>query len=140
SALLLARHGVAVDAVDVDHEAVALGGALARALGDDVAVTEGDVLGLGDLGGYDLVCLAALVGLAPGDKAAALAHVRARLRPGAMVLARSAHSLRALLYPVLDVSDVSDGGDGGLGGLDPVAVLHPHTDVVNSVVLARVPG
>jgi nicotianamine synthase len=29
---------------------------------------------------------------------------------------------------------------GDLGGLDPVAVLHPHTDVVNSVVLARVPA
>ncbi|HWN25441.1 MAG TPA: nicotianamine synthase family protein [Actinomycetospora sp.] len=137
SALLLARHGVAVDAVDVDHEAVVLGGALARALGDAVAVGEGDVLGLGDLGRYDLVCLAALVGLAPGDKAAALAHVRARMRPGAMVLARSAHSLRTLLYPVLDVAD---GGLDGLGGLDPVAVLHPHTDVVNSVVLARVPA
>ncbi|PVZ11997.1 nicotianamine synthase family protein [Actinomycetospora cinnamomea] len=134
SALLLARHGVAVDAVDVDRDAVALGAALARALGDDVAVREGDVLTLGDLGGYDLVCLAALVGLAPEEKAAALAHVRSGMRPGAMVLARSAHSLRTLLYPVLDVAD------GGLGGLDPVAVLHPHTDVVNSVVLARVPA
>ena len=78
--------------------------------------------------------MAALVGLDPGDKAAALAHVRARMRPGALVLARSAHSLRGLLYPVLEVA----GGD--LGGLDPVAVLHPHTDVVNSVVLARVPA
>ncbi|MDF2979455.1 MAG: hypothetical protein K0S40_4183 [Actinomycetospora sp.] len=136
SALLLARHGVAVDAVDVDQEAVVLGGAVARALGDAVAVREGDVLGLGDLGRYDLVCLAALVGLAPRDKAAALAHLRARMRPGAMVLARSAHSLRALLYPVLDVAGDLD----VLGGLDPVAVLHPHTDVVNSVVLARVPG
>jgi nicotianamine synthase len=134
SALLLARHGVAVDALDVDPEAVALGGALARTLGDDVTVAEGDVLDLGDLGVYDLVCVAALVGLAPEDKAAALAHVRARMRPGATVLARSAHSLRGLLYPVLDVAD------GALGGLEPVAVLHPHTDVVNSVVLARVPG
>jgi hypothetical protein len=26
------------------------------------------------------------------------------------------------------------------GGLDPVAVLHPPTDVVDTVVLARVPG
>ncbi|MFC5138543.1 nicotianamine synthase family protein [Actinomycetospora rhizophila] len=134
SALLLARHGVTVDAVDVDAEAVALGGALARTFGDDVTVAEGDVLALGDLAGYDLVCVAALVGLAPDDKAAALAHVRARMRPGATVLARSAHSLRGLLYPVLDVA-----GEG-LGGLEPVAVLHPHTDVVNSVVLARVPA
>lgn len=137
SALLLARHGVRVDAVDVDAEAVALGAALARAFGDDVTVSEGDVLALGDLAAYDVVCVAALVGLAPEDKAAALAHVRARMRPGATVLARSAHSLRGLLYPVLDVADA---GPGGLGGLDPVAVLHPHTDVVNSVVLARVPG
>ncbi|GAA4803713.1 hypothetical protein GCM10023200_46220 [Actinomycetospora chlora] len=133
SALLLARHGVRVDAVDVDPDAVALGGAVARVLGDDVTVTRDDVLALGDLGAYDLVCVAALVGLAPDDKAAALAHVRARMRPGATVLARSAHSLRGLLYPVLDA-----GTD--LGGLEPVAVLHPHTDVVNSVVLARVPA
>ncbi|MEJ2887171.1 nicotianamine synthase family protein [Actinomycetospora aeridis] len=137
SALLLARHGVTVDAVDVDPEAVALGGAVARALGDDVTVSHGDVLGLDDLAGYDLVCVAALVGLAPDDKAAALAHVRSRMRPGATVLARSAHSLRGLLYPVLDVA--GDDPDG-LGGLEPLAVLHPHTDVVNSVVLARVPG
>ncbi|MEJ2859885.1 nicotianamine synthase family protein [Actinomycetospora flava] len=134
SALLLARHGVAVDAVDLDEEAVVLGGAVARALGDDVTVAQGDALALDDLTGYDLVCVAALVGLAPDDKAAALAHVRARMRPGATVLARSAHSLRGLLYPVLDVADE------GLGGLEPLAVLHPHTDVVNSVVLARVPG
>lgn len=141
SALLLARHGVTVDAVDVDPEAAALGGALARTLGDEVTVTEGDVLGLGDLGAYDLVCVAALVGLAPDDKARALAHVRGRMRPGATVLARSAHSLRGLLYPVLDIAG-PDGpdGSGGLGGLEPVAVLHPHTDVVNSVVLARVPA
>lgn len=132
SALMLARHGVAVDALDVDAEAVRLGAALAAALGDEVDVARGDVLDTQDLTGYDLVCLAALVGLDAGDKAAALAHVRSRMRPGATVLARSAHSLRALLYPVLDVAD--------LGGLDPVAVLHPHTDVVNSVVLARVPG
>ena len=134
SALLLARHGVQVDAVDIDPEAVELGGRLAAALGDDVRVAAGDVLDLGDLGAYDLVCVAALVGLDPGEKAAALAHVRTRMRPGALVLARSAHSLRGLLYPVLEVA----GGD--LGGLDPVAVLHPHTDVVNSVVLARVPA
>jgi nicotianamine synthase len=139
SALLLARHGVQVDAVDIDPEAVELGGRLAAALGDDVRVAAGDVLDLGDLADhdladYDLVCVAALVGLDPAEKAAALAHVRARMRPGALVLARSAHSLRGLLYPVLEVA----GGD--LGGLDPVAVLHPHTDVVNSVVLARVPA
>lgn len=137
SALLLARHGVQVDAVDIDPEAVDLGGRLAAALGDDVRVAAGDAgdLGdLGDLGEYDLVCVAALVGLDPDEKVAALARVRARMRPGALVLARSAHSLRGLLYPVLEVA----GGD--LGGLDPVAVVHPHTDVVNSVVLARVPG
>lgn len=134
SALLLARHGVAVDAVDVDAEAVALGDAVARALGDDVTVREGDVLDLDDLADYDLVCVAALVGLDPDAKTTALAHVRAQMRPGATVLARSAHSLRGLLYPVLDVAD------DGLGGLEPLAVLHPHTDVVNSVVLARVPA
>ncbi len=135
SALLLARHGVAVDALDLDDDAVRLGRRLARVLSDDVSFAQGDVLACGDLSGYDLVCVAALVGLDPAEKSGALARLRARMRPGATVLARSAHGLRGLLYPVLDVADAA-----GLGGLEPVAVLHPHTDVVNSVVLARVPG
>ena len=56
SALLLARHGVRVDAVDIDPEAVELGGRLAAALGDDVRVAAGDVLDLGDLAGATTSC------------------------------------------------------------------------------------
>lgn len=130
--MLAAHHGVAVDGLDLDPQAVDLGRQVTRALGvEGVAVRAGDVLDAADLDGYDAVCLAALVGLDTTTKARVLAHVRARLRPGALVLVRSAHSLRGLLYPVVV--------PGELAGLEPLAVVHPFTDVVNSVVLARVP-
>lgn len=134
TALVLAQvHGVTVDGLDVDADAVERGNEVARALGvHRVRVRVGDVLDATDLRGYDAVCLAALVGLDADTKSRVLAHVRARLDPGALVLARSAHSLRGLLYPVLVPDD--------LAGLDPLAVVHPFTDVVNSVILARVPA
>lgn len=134
TALMLARHhGVEVVGLDLDPEAAALGADVARALGvDGVRFDVGDVLGTDDLGGYDAVCLAALVGLDAATKARVLGHVRARLAPGALVLVRSAHSLRGLLYPAVT--------PGELAGLELLAVVHPFTDVVNSVVLARVPA
>lgn len=133
SIMMATEHGVAVDNLDVDPEAVALGAASVAALGTPgVRFRAGDVLDTTDLGGYDAVCLAALVGLEPAAKARVLAHLRRHVEPGALLLARSAHALRALLYPVLDVDDVL-----APAGFDPLAVLHPYTDVVNSVVLAR---
>jgi nicotianamine synthase len=85
-----------------------------------------------DRGDYDLVYLAALAGLDPDSKRRLLEHLGCTLRPGTLVLARSAHSLRGLLYPVLDPDD--------LPGLRTLAVVHPYTEVVNSVVIAEVAG
>lgn len=134
SAVVMAtEHGVTVDTLDVDPEAVALGGAVVDALGvTGVSFRTGDVVDETDLAGYDAVFLAALVGLEPAAKARVLRRLRRAIGPDGLLLARSAHALRTLLYPVLDV-------DGALmpAGFDPLAVVHPYTDVVNSVVLAR---
>jgi nicotianamine synthase len=134
SAVVMAtEHGVAVDTLDVDPQAVALGAAVVDALGvEGVSFRTGDVVDETDLAGYDAVFLAALVGLEPGAKARVLRRLRAAVGPDGLLLARSAHALRTLLYPDLDV-------DGVLvpAGFDPLAVVHPYTDVVNSVVLAR---
>jgi nicotianamine synthase len=133
SLMLAQRHGCRVDNLDLEPEAARLGAALADAVGTGgLGFHAGDVLEDPlDLRGYDLVYLAALAGLDPGAKTRLLDHLGRRLRPGTVVLARSAHSLRGLLYPVLDPDD--------LPGLDALAVVHPYTDVVNSVVVARVP-
>jgi hypothetical protein len=130
TALFLAeRFGVAVDNIDVDATAVTAAGAVGVALGiDRWTFHQHDVL-THDLARYDLVVLAALVGLGPDDKHRILAHLAATMAPGALLLARSARGLRRLLYPEADPSRVD--------GFRPLGVIHPRGRVINSVAVAR---
>jgi nicotianamine synthase-like protein len=129
SLLVAAELGVPVDNVDCDAEAVALGERVAAALGP-VAMTfrRADVTHT-DLGGYDVVVLAALVGTGGPEKRAILGHLAASMSPGAVLLARSARGMRSLLYPAIEPA--------ALDGFELQAVVHPVDEVVNSVVLAR---
>ncbi|KAF8018324.1 hypothetical protein BT93_H3269 [Corymbia citriodora subsp. variegata] len=79
---------------------------------------------------YDVVLLAALVGMNKEDKARAIEHLGRYMKSGAILMVRSAHGARAFLYPVVDVH--SD-----LGGFEVLSVFHPKDEVVNSVILAR---
>jgi nicotianamine synthase len=82
-----------------------------------------------DLTGHDAVVFAALVGETPSVKATILRKMADAMRPGAMLLARSARGLRTLLYPPVDL--------GAMPGFEVLEVVHPTDDVVNSVVVAR---
>lgn len=82
-----------------------------------------------DYSGFDVVVLAALVGESDDDKRAIMRHISTSLRPGALLLARSAHGLRELLYPPIP--------DDALDCFDKLAEVHPVNDIVNSVILAR---
>ena len=53
-----------------------------------------------DLRGFDVVYLAALVGMTQEEKEDVVTHVAARMREGALLVIRTAHSLRTLLYAV----------------------------------------
>ncbi|HEY8524626.1 MAG TPA: nicotianamine synthase family protein [Acidimicrobiales bacterium] len=135
SSLLVAGElGAPVDNVDRDPAAVALGERVARALGSALAFRCADVTALTatDLGAYDVVILAALVGASGAEKRAVLDRLAATMAPGTVLLARSARGLRSLLYPAIDPA--------ALAGFELQTVVHPVDDVVNSVVLARVPS
>ena len=56
-----------------------------------------------DLGCFDIVYLAALVGNCSRHKHEIMANIVKRMKPGALIVMRSAHSLRRLLYPVGDL-------------------------------------
>jgi SAM-dependent methyltransferase len=133
SAMLLARdYGVTVTSYDRDPGAVEQGRRLAAALGlAGLTFHRADACRCPDLRGYDVVILAALVGMNAPEKRRVLRQLYARLRPGALLAARSAHGARTLLYPALDL--------GALEGLELLAVLHPFHQVINSVVLAQKP-
>ncbi|EMS60265.1 putative nicotianamine synthase 2 [Triticum urartu] len=85
----------------------------------------------GELAKYDVVFLAALVGMAAEDKAKVIAHLGTHMADGAALVVRSAHGARGFLYPIVDPQDIT------LGGFKVLAVCHPDDDVVNSVIIAQ---
>ncbi|MQL77616.1 hypothetical protein Taro_010049 [Colocasia esculenta] len=90
----------------------------------------GDVMELTHpLRDYDVVFLAALVGLDAEAKARVVEHLARHMAPGAVLMLRSAHGARAFLYPVVD--------PGSLRGFEVLSVFHPTDEVINSVVVAR---
>nr|CAB3503286.1 unnamed protein product [Digitaria exilis] len=77
-----------------------------------------------DLASYDVVFLAALVGMAADEKARVVDHLGRHMAPGAALVVRSAHGARAFLYPVVDPDEIRR------AGFDVLAVI-------NSVIIAR---
>lgn len=101
-------------------------------LGARMAFHTADVATLtGELGAYDVVFLAALVGMAAEEKAGVIAHLGAHMADGAALVVRSAHGARGFLYPIVDLEDIRR------GGFDVLAVYHPDDEVINSVIVAR---
>lgn len=89
-----------------------------------------DIMNVSDpLKEYDVVFLAALVGMDQKEKTRVIDHLSKNMAPGAILLIRSAHGARAFLYPVIDPLD--------LQGFQVLSVFHPTDEVINSVIIAR---
>ena len=121
--------GCPVVGLDRDPVAVALARRVTARIGTPrVRFEQADAADV-DLAEHDAVVLAALVGETPSAKAVIIAQLAESMRPGAMLLARSARGLRTLLYPPVDLR--------AMPGFEVLEVVHPTDDVVNSVVVAR---
>jgi len=132
SAILLAeRHGWVVNSIEREAEAHGLAVKVVDRLGLDQALRfhHCDVLDFGGLRRFDVVFLAALVGRDRVEKRRLFAHLAAGMRPGAVLLARTADQLRTMLYPRIRLEDLS--------GFSPKLLLHPLHDVINSVIVAE---
>ncbi|MCL7042244.1 hypothetical protein MKW94_020638 [Papaver nudicaule] len=81
------------------------------------------------LGDYDVVFLAALVGMNKEEKRKVIDHLAKYMAPGSLLMLRSAHGARGFLYPIVEPSD--------LPGFEVLAVFHPMDEVINSVIVAR---
>ncbi|KAF3003178.1 hypothetical protein E8E13_009295 [Curvularia kusanoi] len=82
---------------------------------------------------FDVVFLAALVGIDMTSKLAILEGLVKKLRPGTLVVARSAKGLREVLYPVLQLGEPLRKAN-----LEMLVEVHPWTSVVNSVIVLKV--
>ncbi|KAI3810445.1 hypothetical protein L1987_20057 [Smallanthus sonchifolius] len=80
---------------------------------------------------YDVIFLAALVGMDIDEKVIVMEHLAKYMAPGGILMLRSAHGARAFLYPVVDPQV--------LQGFDVLSIFHPDDDVINSVVISRKP-
>ncbi|XP_021906706.1 nicotianamine synthase-like [Carica papaya] len=78
---------------------------------------------------YEVVFLAALVGMGKEEKTQIIDHLALHMAPGAFLLLRSSHGARAFLYPVV--------GPHELQGFEVLSVFHPTDEVINSVIVAR---
>lgn len=78
---------------------------------------------------FDVVFLAALVGMDKEEKIRVIDHLAKYMAPGAILMLRSAHGARAFLYPVVEPCD--------LQGFQVLSMFHPTDEVINSVVIAR---
>ncbi|MBA0859231.1 hypothetical protein Goshw_004661 [Gossypium schwendimanii] len=78
---------------------------------------------------YDVVFLAALVGMDKDEKVRVVEHLAKYMNPGAVLMLRSAHGARGFLYPVVDPCD--------LRGFQVLSIFHPTDEVINSVIIAR---
>ncbi|RCV14623.1 hypothetical protein SEVIR_2G452700v4 [Setaria viridis] len=139
SLVLAARHlpAASFDNYDICGEANERARRLVRAdagLGARMAFRTSDVAHVTrDLASYDVVFLAALVGMAAEEKARVVEHLGRHMAPGAALVVRSAHGARGFLYPVVDPEEIRR------GGFEVLAVHHPEGEVINSVIIARKP-
>ncbi|KAL5541950.1 hypothetical protein UlMin_009660 [Ulmus minor] len=78
---------------------------------------------------YDVLFLAALVGMNKEEKAQVLDHLAKNMASGALLLLRSAHGARVFLYPVIHPCDLQD--------FEVLSVFHPTNEVINSIIVAR---
>lgn len=137
SLVLAARHlpAASFDNYDISFDANERARRLVRAdadAGARMAFVTADVADVTDeLAGYDVVFLAALVGMAVEEKAALVAHLGRHMAPGAALVVRSAHGARGFLYPVVDPEEIRR------GGFEVLTVHHPQDEVINSVIIAR---
>lgn len=130
---------VTVRNVDWDASAISLSSSMCQKIGipeNTMAFSCDDAAGgnnNNDLRSFDVVFLAALVGRDDREKKRLMRRVIERMNPGSLLVIRSAHSLRRLLYPAVRVSS-----DMVEIGFEPLIVVHPYDDVVNSVIVGRV--
>jgi len=121
--------------IDNDSDAIELSSVLTRQLCyKNMTFSNENAYGGKPLKEFDVVYLAALVGREAEEKLRIIRDVAGRMRPGAVLCLRSAHSLRELLYPVVQPSELWNGGIS----LEPLVDIHPWNHIVNSTLLMRV--
>ncbi|XP_057843623.2 nicotianamine synthase-like [Cryptomeria japonica] len=141
SSIVLAKHHMSYtlfDNYDMDQEANSMASRLV--IGDPelskrMIFHTSDIndVGKDKLAEYDVIVLAALVGLKKEQKVRTIELLGRNMKPGAALLLRSAKGARSFLYPVVEEEDLAN------NGFKIICVIHPTNEVINSIILALKP-
>ncbi|KAG8369702.1 hypothetical protein BUALT_Bualt14G0041400 [Buddleja alternifolia] len=137
TSIVLASHhltSTVIDNYDIDESANSMASKLVEShpdLSKRMNFYTNNIMNVSEeaLKNYDVVFLAALVGMGIEEKMDVVEHLAKHMAPGAILMLRSAHGARAFLYPVVEPRH--------LRGFEVLSVFHPTDDVINSVVVAR---
>lgn len=132
SSFIMAKHyGYEVSNMDLDDDAIDCAMAwMGPVLGNiEIPCIHTDVNDFTAFKDYDVVIMAALVGLDSTAKRKVTAHLNAHMTKEQLLVVRSVRGLRALLYPKVKAEDLS--------GFNVIKEVHPRGEVINSVMLAR---
>lgn len=135
SIVLASNHlkNTSFDNYDIDHSANSMASLLISPdpdLSQRMFFHSTDIMEVTDgLKEYDVVFLAALVGMDINDKIKVIQHLAKYMALGSILMLRSAHGARSFLYPVVEPED--------LHGFEVLSIFHPEDEVINSVVIAR---
>ncbi|GAA5812965.1 hypothetical protein MFLAVUS_006429 [Mucor flavus] len=119
--------------IDRDQDSITVSNMLLQKLGIAHGFQQHvmDAIAYPNFDAADVVMLGALVGQDAAEKMQFLKSIGANMKSGSFLVARSAHSLRKLLYPSIEPYQMNS------CGFETVCVLHPYNSVVNSIVIAK---
>lgn len=130
--LALHKDGLQVDNLDINGPDLSLGQQVCDALSPDHQMTfiHNDICAQDNLAQYDVIWLAALV----GDetlKEKIISHLFSKMKPGALLVVRTAYNLRTLLYPSID--------EQGLAPFKLKLKIQTYADNFHSILIAQKP-
>lgn len=132
TSMALAKNGFTTDNLDIQQDDLEVGQAVSEKLRPDYPMTfvHSDICHYSDLANYDVIWLAALVG-DERIKANIIRHLFKSMKPGSLLVVRTAYNLRTLLYPSISERD-----------LQPFSLklkIQTYADNFHSILIAQKP-
>ena len=132
TAIIFAQeYGIPMAVIDNDVRAVKLARAVVKRIGLErqIKILRGEAELFTKYKNYNLIVVAALAGSTKTKKENIFLWIKKNAAPGTHIIGRSSWGRRRLLYPEIPRSVYRI--------FEPIMRIHPHNDIVNSIVLLR---
>lgn len=131
SIVLALKHGIGSIVLDIDEDAVTLSSRLITLIGleDLITVVKSAGADFQNYNDFNVIYIAALAGTSVSQKNNIFAKIKNQAPQNAHLIARSSWGNRKLLYKPISKSIYKK--------FKPILEVHPHNEIVNSVIILR---